>query len=81
MWAGFFFCPFVNIAFTASIASHFESQIFVGTFLNAAVKTFMAWVILSSAVMWGYVRYSCNYLAVSIVINALVLLSISWIQR
>ena len=69
--------PFVNIARTASIAANCESQILVGKSLSATVKKCMAWVILSSAVTWGCVIYSCKYLAVSVIINALVLPSIA----
>ena len=43
----FIVLPFVNIAFTASIAANCESQILVGTSLSDAVKKCMAWVILS----------------------------------
>ena len=46
-----FVLPFVNISFTASIAANCESQILVGTSLSAAVKKYIAWVILSSTVM------------------------------
>ena len=74
-------CPFVNISRTASIAANCELHILVGTSLSAAVKKCMAWVIMSSAATWGCVRYSCKCLAVSVIINALVLLSIDWIQR
>ena len=72
---------FANIVRTASIADNCKSQMLVGKYFSAAEKKCMAWVILSSNVTWGCVRYSCNYLAVSVLINALVLLSISWIQR
>ena len=64
------FSPFVNIALTASIAANFESQILVGTSLNALVKNCIACVILSSAVMRGCVRYLCKYSAVSVIMNA-----------
>ena len=53
--------PFVNIYRTASIATNCESHILVGTSLSDAVKKCMAWVILSSAVTWVCVRYSCKY--------------------
>ena len=64
--------PFVNIALTPSIATNCESQILVGTSLSAAVKKCMALAILSSAVIWGSMRYSCKYSAVYVIINALV---------
>ena len=72
---------FSNIVRTASIAANCESQMLVGTSLSAADKNCMAWVILYSAVTWGCVRYSCKYSAMSVIINALVLLSIAWIHR
>ena len=68
---------FANIVRTASIAANCESHMLVGTSLSAADKTCMAWVILSSTVTWGCVRYSCKYSAVSVIINALILLSIA----
>ena len=71
----------MNIDLTASIADNCESQILVGTSLSDVVKKCMAWVILFSAVTWGYVRYLCKYSAVSVIINALVLLSIAWMHR
>ena len=71
---------FANIFWTASIAANCESHMLVGTSLSAADRKFMAWVILSSDVTWGCVRYSCKYSAVSIIINDLVFLSISWMQ-
>ena len=74
-------CQFSNIFRTVSIAANCELQMLVGTSFNAADKKCMAWVILSSAVTCGCVRYSCKYLAVSVLINALVLLPIAWIQR
>ena len=49
----------------------------VGTSLSAVDKKCMAWVILYSAVTWGCVRYSCKYFGVSVIINALVLMSIA----
>ena len=72
---------FSKIYRTASIASNFESHMLVGKSLSAADKNFMAWVVISSSVTWGFVRYSCKYSDVSIIINALVLLSIAWMQR
>ena len=51
----------------------------VGTSLRAVNKKCMAWVIMYSAIKWDCVIYSCNYYAVSIIINDLVLLSIAWI--
>ena len=74
-------CPFVNIALTTSISDHCESQILVGTSLSSAVKKCMAWLVLSSDVMWGCVRYSCKYSEVSVIVDALILLSTDWIQR
>ena len=73
--------PVVNIALTALIAADCESQILVGTSLSSGVKTCMAWSILSSAEMWGCMRYSCKYSEEYVIINALVFLSIAWIQR
>ena len=72
---------FENIVMTASIAANFESHMLVGTSLSAADKECMAWVILSSADTWGCVRYSCKYSSMYVIINALVLMSIAWIQR
>ena len=74
-------CQFAKIVRTASIATNCESHMLVGTSLSAADKKCMAWVILSSAVTWGCVKYSCKYYSVSVIMNALFLLSISWIQR
>ena len=68
---------FANIVLTALIAANCESHMLVEKNLSATDEKCMAWVILSSAVMWGCVRYSCKYSAVSIMINALVLLSIA----
>ena len=75
------FAKFANIVRTASIAANCESHMFVGTSLSSADKKCMAGVIVYSAVMWVCVRYSCKYSAISVIINALVLLSISWMQR
>ena len=72
---------FAKMFWTASIAANCESHMLVGTSLSAADKKCMAWVILSSAVTWGCVRYLCKYSAVSVIINDLVLLSIAWMQR
>ena len=72
---------FAKIFRTASIAANCESHMLVGTSLSAAENKCMAWVILSYAVMWGCVRYSCKYSAVSVIINDLVFLSIAWMQR
>ena len=68
--------PFVNIALTASMEANCELKMLDGTSLSAAVKNCIACVILSSAMMWVCVRYICKYSAVSVIINALVLLSI-----
>ena len=72
---------FAKIIRTSSIAATFESHMLVGTSLSDSDKTCMAWVILSSTVTWGCVRYSCKYSAVSVIINDLVLLPIAWMQR
>ena len=72
---------FANIVWTASIAANCELHMLVGESLSDADNKFMAWVILSSAVTWGCVRYSCSYYDVSVIINDLVLLSIAWMQR
>ena len=68
---------FVNIALTASMAANCELQMLAGTSLSAAVKNCIACAIMSSAVMWDCVRYLCKYSEVSVIINALVLLSIA----
>ena len=68
---------FENIVLTASIAANCELHTLVGTSLSAADKKCMEWVIMYSDVTWGCVRYSCKYSAVSVIINALVLLSIA----
>ena len=68
---------FSKIARTASITANCELHMLVGTSLSAADKKGMVWVILSSAVTWGCARYSCKYSAVSVIINALILLSIA----
>ena len=70
-----------NIVLTASIAANCELHMLVGTSLSYADKTCVAWAILYSAVTWGCIRYSCKHSAVSVTINALVLLPIDWIQR
>ena len=72
---------FANIFLTASIAANCKSHMLVRKLFSASDKECMAWVILSYAVTWGCVRYSCKYSAVSVIINDLVLLSIAWIQR
>ena len=72
---------FAKIFWIASIAANCEFHMLVGTYLSSVDKKFIAWVILYSVVMWGCVRYSCKYSAVSVIINDLVLLSIAWIQR
>ena len=48
---------FSKIVRTASIAANCESQMIVETSLSASDKKCMVWVILSSAVTWGCVRY------------------------
>ena len=79
LWIGFI-VPFENIALTASMAATCELQIIAGTSLNAAVNNYIACVILSSVVICGCVRYLCKYPAVSVIINALVFLSIACIH-
>ena len=74
-------CQFAKIVRTASITTICESHMLVGTYLRATGKNCMAWVILSSAVTWGCVRYACKYSAVSVIISDLVLLSMAWMQR
>ena len=49
---------FANIFWTASINASFESHMLVGTSLSSNDKKFMAWVIMSSVVSWGCVRYA-----------------------
>ena len=71
---------FANMFWTASIAANCESHMLVGTSLSAVDKKCMVWVIMSYTVTWGCMRYACKYLAVSVIINALVFLSISWMQ-
>ena len=66
--------PFENIALTASMAANFELQMLYGTSFSAAVKNWIACVILSSAAICGCVSYLCKYSEVSVVINAFVLL-------
>ena len=56
-WMGLIVFPFVNIALTASMAANCELKMLAGTYLSYAVKNCIACVILSSAVMWGCVRY------------------------
>ena len=72
---------FAKIVRKASIAVNCESHMLVGTSLSASDNKCMSWVILSSAVTWGCVRYSCKYSAVSVMINDSVLLSIACMQR
>ena len=69
--------PFVNIVLTASIAANCESQILAGTSFIAAVKNWIACVILSSAVICGCVSYMCRYSEVSMIINDFVFASIA----
>ena len=56
-------------------------EVLLGTYLSAANKKCMAWVILYSAVTRGCVRYACKYSAVSEIRSDLVLLSIAWMKR
>ena len=70
-WMGFIF-PFLNIDLTASMAANCEFQMLAGTSLSASVKNCISCVIMSSAVIWGCVRYLCKYPSVSVIINALV---------
>ena len=72
---------FAKIFRTASIDASWELHMMLGTSLSAADKKCMAWVIISSAVTWGWVRYACKYYSVSIINSDLVLLSIAWMQR
>ena len=71
---------FSNIVRTASIAANCKSHMLVGTSLSAAERKCMAWFILSSDVTCDCMGYSCKYSAVSVIINALVLISIACIQ-
>ena len=57
---------FAKIFCTASISTSCESHILVGTSLRASKNKCMAWVILSSAVTWGCMRYARKYSAVSV---------------
>ena len=68
---------FVNIALTASIAPNCDFQMLAGKSLSADVKNCITCAIMSSAIMLGCVRYLCKYSEVSVIINALVLLSIT----
>ena len=72
---------FSKIVRTVSVAASCELHMPVGSSLRAADKKCMAWVIMSSAVTWGCVRYACKYYAVSIIISDLVLLLIAWMKR
>ena len=72
--------PFENIVLTALIATYYELQMLAGTSFSATVKNCIACVILSSAVICGCVRYLCKYSAVSVIINAFVFPSISYIH-
>ena len=69
--------PFVNIALTALMADNCELQILAGTSLSASVKNCISCAILSSAAIWGCVRYLCKYSEVSVIINAFVFPSIT----
>ena len=73
-WIGLI-VPFENIALTASMSANCELQIISWASLSAAVKNRMACVILSSAVICGWVRYLCKQSAVSVIINAFFRLS------
>ena len=65
---------FAKIARTTSTSANCESHMLVGASLSVADKKWIVWVILFSAVTCGCVRYLCKYSAVSIIINALVLM-------
>ena len=67
-------CQFAKIFQTASMAASWELYMPLGTSLISADKKCVAWVILSSAITWGCVIYSCKYYAVSIINSDLVLL-------
>ena len=69
-----FIVPFENIAITASMAANFELKILSGTSFSSAVKNWIACVIMSSAVICGFVSYLCKYPAVFVIINAFFLL-------
>ena len=75
------FCQFAKIVRASSMDASWGLHILLGTSLSAADKKCMTWVILSSAVTWGCVRYACKYSAGSVISSYLVLLSISWMQR
>ena len=66
-------CQFANISRTASMDASWELHMMLGISLTC--------VILSSAAMWGCVRYSCKYYAVSIISSDFLFLSIAWMQR
>ena len=51
--------PFENIVLTASIAANCELQMLAGTSFSAAVKNWMACVIMSSAIIYGCVLHTC----------------------
>ena len=74
-------CQFAKIVQTASMVASWESHMLLRTSLSAANKKCMAWVIMSSAVTWGCVRYACKYSDVSLLISNFVLLSITCMQR
>ena len=63
---------FSKIVWTDSIAANCEWRMLVGTYLSASYKKCIVWVIVSSAINWGWMRYACKYLAVSVIINDLV---------
>ena len=69
--------PFENIFLIASIAASCELKMLAGTSFIAAVKNWIACVILSSAVICGYVRYLCRYSDVSVMITYFVFASIA----
>ena len=58
-WLGFI-VPFENIVLTASIAAKCELQMLAGISFSAAVKNWIACVILSSTVICGYSWYRHN---------------------
>ena len=69
-----------KIARTASMEAIWGLHMLLGTYFSAADKKCMTCVIVSSDVTLDCVRYSCKYLAVSVISSYFVLLSISWMQ-
>ena len=76
-WMGLIVLQFINITLMASIEANCELKILAGTSLRADLKNCIACVILSSSMIWGYVRFLFKYSAVSVITNALVLLSMA----